>query len=266
MDGKASVIRAWDQRYVQQQGARGVVRTITATLVSSPGCPCIDAFPIPPATNEMGTYLDALRALLSSYASIDLFRVVMYDAGACSEANARGTRALGLHYVMQLNEAQPTLFSEARRVLGGEREHVVELADQHERVRYRLRITRGLEGFLDWRHLRTIVHAHRETLAADGGVRGRGDRYFVSSMAPDSLEPAGWARLIRARWAVENNNHHTFDTALAPPGLILTPASPNLTATTRSSRHAAGAAMYASGRPIESGVTAPRLDPTGPLT
>ena len=35
MDGKASVIRAWDQRYVQQQGARGVVRTITATLVSS---------------------------------------------------------------------------------------------------------------------------------------------------------------------------------------------------------------------------------------
>ena len=32
MDGKASVIRAWGQRYVQQQGARGVVRTITATL------------------------------------------------------------------------------------------------------------------------------------------------------------------------------------------------------------------------------------------
>lgn len=130
MDGKSTSIRAWDQRYVQQQGARGVVRTVTATLVSSPGCPCIDACPIPPATNEMGTYLDALRTLVASYRGIDLFRVVMYDAGACSEANARGTRELGLHYVMQLNEAQPTLLAEARRLLDGMGVHLVELDEQ----------------------------------------------------------------------------------------------------------------------------------------
>jgi hypothetical protein len=215
MDGKATAIRAWDGRYAQQQGARGVVRTVTATLVSSPGCPCIDAFPIPAATNEMGTFLPALTELVETYKGIDLFRVVMYDAGACSEANAHGTRKLGLHYVMQLNDAQPTLFAEARRVLECAPEHVIEFADQGGRVRYRLRMTRELEGFLDWEHLRTVIHIHRETLGKDRTVVRHGDRYFVSSLADTALDAEAWVRLIRARWAVENNNHHTFDTALA---------------------------------------------------
>jgi len=163
----------------------------------------------------MGSYLEALRALVATYKSIDLFRVVMYDAGACFEANARATRGLGLHYVMQLNEAQPTLFADARPVVASAPEHVVELADQGGRVCYRIRLTRELEGFLDWKHLRTIVHTHQETLAKDGAVLRRGDHYFITSLVPTAFDPTGWARLIRARWRVENNNHHTFDTALA---------------------------------------------------
>lgn len=215
LDGKATPLRAWDEHYVQRQGARGMLRTITATLVSTPGCPCIDAFPIAPATNEMGAYLPALRQLIATYGSLDLFRVVMYDAGACSEANARGTRELGLHYVMQLNEAQPTLHAEARRVLPSELEHLVELADQGGRVRYRIRITRQLQGFLNWVHLRTVLHVRRETLSSEGLVTGSGDRYFVSSLPHDSHTPKEWVRVIRARWGVENNNHHTFDTVLS---------------------------------------------------
>lgn len=215
MDGKATTIRAWDQRFVQRQGSRGAIRTITATLVSSPGCPCIDAWPIPPSTNEMGSYLDALRALVDNYKGIDLFRVVMYDAGACSEANARGTRALGLHYLMQLNDAQPTLFAEARRLLDPARAHIVELAEQGGRVRYRIKATAEIEGFLDWAHLRTVIHVHRETIDRHGAVTRQGDRYFITSLSDTSLAPEQWARLIKARWAVENNCHHTFDAALA---------------------------------------------------
>jgi len=90
---------------VQQQGDHGVVRTITASLVSTPVRPCcLDAYPIPAVTNEMGSFMDALRALVAAYAGLDLFRVVMYDAGACSEANARGIRDLKLQYVMQLTD------------------------------------------------------------------------------------------------------------------------------------------------------------------
>jgi hypothetical protein len=215
MDGKATTIRAWDARYAQRQGSHGVIRTITASLVSSPGCPCIDAWPIPPSTNEMGSYLDALRALIAAFRTLDLFRIVMYDAGACSEANARGTRELGLHYVMQLNQAQPTLFAEAKRFLDAEPAHVVELDEQGGRVRYHIKVTAQLQGFLDWQHLRTVVHVHRETIDRHGAVTRQGDRYFVTSLSHTSLEPEQWARLIKARWAVENNCHHTFDAALA---------------------------------------------------
>lgn len=215
MDGKATPLRAWDERYAQQQGARGMLRTITAALISSPGRPCIDAWPIPPSTNEMGSYLDALRALVRTYRGIDLFRVALYDAGACSEANARGTRELGLHYVMQLKQTQPTLMAETRRLFLGAPSHVVELDDQAGRVRYHIRITSEIIGFLDWDHLRAVLHVRRETLSRDGVVTGQGDRYFVTSLAADTLDAAEWARLIRARWGVENNCHHTFDSALA---------------------------------------------------
>jgi hypothetical protein len=109
LDGKVTAIRAWDDRFVQRNHGKGLVRTVTATLVSNAARVCIDAIPIPPRTNEMGVYADALRQPVATYASLDLFRVVMYDAGACSEANARTSRELGLHYVMVLNEAQPTL-------------------------------------------------------------------------------------------------------------------------------------------------------------
>ena len=54
----------------------GVVRTITCTLISSSAKPCIDALPIPAATNEMGWFEVALRKLVDAYRGIDLFRMV----------------------------------------------------------------------------------------------------------------------------------------------------------------------------------------------
>jgi len=212
MDGKATSIRAWDHDYAQQQGSRGVIRTVTATLVSSAVRVCLDAHPIPASTNEMGTYVSALERLVAAYASLDLFRVVMYDAGACSQANARATRGLGLHYVMVLNEAQPTLHAEAKRLDMGPGTLVT---DDQKRVRYTVWRNEELAGFLDWSHLKTIVRVRREELDARGQVSATGERYFVTSLRQDALTPAQWATLLRARWGVENNCHHTFDTAFA---------------------------------------------------
>jgi len=45
---------------------------VTSCLISSPACPAIDAYPIPPATNEMGIFPKALDALLEAYGSLDL--------------------------------------------------------------------------------------------------------------------------------------------------------------------------------------------------
>ncbi len=148
MDGKATAIDAWNSPLVQRQGQRGMVRTVTATLISSQVRACVDAFPIPATTNEMGIYPTALDALLDAYSGLDLFRVVMYDAGACSEANAGHTRGRGLHYVMVLNDGQPTLANEARQVLGGldEQRGTVVLHDDSRTVRYTLWSTDELAG------------------------------------------------------------------------------------------------------------------------
>ncbi|MGE5787617.1 MAG: PIN domain-containing protein, partial [Myxococcales bacterium] len=60
----------------------------------------------PAWTNEMGTFARALDALLEAYGNLDLFRLVTYDAGACSKANAEHTRSRGLHYLLGLKGSQ----------------------------------------------------------------------------------------------------------------------------------------------------------------
>ena len=46
-----------------------------------------------------------------------------------------------------------------------------------------------------------------------GVVIERDDRMFVSSLNPKRLTAAQWLLIARRHWAVENENHNTFDTA-----------------------------------------------------
>lgn len=232
MDGKSTTLRAWDHDLAQQQGSHGVVRTITATLVSSAARVCLDAHPIPAQTNEMGAFREALQALLDAYSGIDLFRTVMYDAGGCSQANAAFVREKGLHYVMVLNDSQPTLAAEAKRCLGslGDCEAAVVVDDRQQRVRYALWLTEDLAGLLDWDHLRTVVRIRRQVLDAHGQARHEGERYFVTSRPAAALQAGQWVTLLRARWGVEST-HHTLDTVFAEDDQPWFPTSPRGTLT-----------------------------------
>jgi hypothetical protein len=83
---------------------------MTAVLSSCEACPCIDVYPIPAVTNETGTFERSLDALLAVYGHIDLFRLVTYDAGACSKSNAQYITDRGLHYLLSLKGSQPELW------------------------------------------------------------------------------------------------------------------------------------------------------------
>jgi hypothetical protein len=48
-----------------------------------------------------------------------------------------------------------------------------------------------------------------------GAVIERDERMFVSSVDPSELTAAQWLLLVRSHWGVENQNHHTLDTAFA---------------------------------------------------
>lgn len=225
MDGKCVTLPAWDDRYAQRQThsnggrAHGALRTVTSCLLSSSASPCIDVFPVPAETNEMGAFRGALDHLIEAYARLDIVRTVLYDAGACSKANADYTREKGINYRFVLFEGQPNLLAEARRHHSARSKK--EADDVTEEVRGGGLWRRSVyvetieEGWLDWDHLRTCVRFVSEHLDKDGNVICSDERYYISSLPADRLLASRWNLLLRRRWAVENECHHTFDTVFA---------------------------------------------------
>jgi predicted transposase YbfD/YdcC len=221
MDGKATAIAAWDDKYAQRQthsggfGVSGVVRTVTSCLTSSAAKVCVDASPIPPHRNEMSHFCHAFDSLLEAHSS--LFQLITYDAGAASLANASYVVEAGKDYLFALNSAQPTLYAEARAHLG--RRSVRDADETTEdvvgpyTVTRRIYLTEELSGFLDWSHLRTVARVTYEKIHRDTGeIMEEDERYFLSSLPVERLSPKQWMQVIRSHWAVENNCHHTWDT------------------------------------------------------
>ncbi|GEM_PF-2660762 len=66
---------------------------------------------IPPETNESGVFADVVQRLATEYG--ELFRVVTYDSGANSRANARFELDLGRHPI-EPAWSRPLLASAAR--------------------------------------------------------------------------------------------------------------------------------------------------------
>jgi len=222
LDGKSTAIAGCDDFYAQRQSQgdgihfTSLLRTVTCTLVSAAAKPCIDAIPIPASTNEMGHFATALREVVRAYAPLGLFRVVSYDAGACSLDNANLVREFRLDYLFGLKSTQPTLLVEAKRLLehkpSTEADAVSEDVVGGKVVTRRAYITEEMADFGGWGHLRTVLRIESETRTRDGALVAHENRYFLASLRRDALDDAQWLRLVRLHWGVENNCHNTFDT------------------------------------------------------
>jgi hypothetical protein len=222
MDGKATALPSCDDYYAQRQSQNegrllvGLLRTMTCSLVSSRARVCIDAAPIPASTNEMGQFESTLRGLMTAYRGLDLFRLVSYDAGACSESNAAVIRAMGLHYLLGLKGTQPTLLGEAERLLGAlGPEHAVAQSDDAmgagKRWVRRLYLSAEIAAFGGWEHVRTVLRVESEQLDDKGRRGAYENRYFLASLPLARLTASQWLLLVRRHWGVENNCHHTLD-------------------------------------------------------
>lgn len=224
LDGKRTAISGCDDHYAQRQTQSeqsplvGAVRTVTATLVSSAARPVIDVIPIPASTNEMGYYEHALRTVFSHYSRCDLFRLITYDAGACSAHNGQVTCDLGLHYLFRLKHPHTSLLDELYRALHSltQRECAAFTEDQNgqQLVRRSLWLVDSstIVAPAGWEHLRSVLRVRSELLDTRGNVTASNDRYFVSSMPVSRLEPEQWLRIIRKHWGVELA-HQTLDQA-----------------------------------------------------
>lgn len=212
---------AWAERYAQRSSGsrKRLMRTVTCSLVSGRAKPCIDAVPIPAVTNEMGHFATVVRGLAATYGRSDLFKLVSADAGNCSEANGRlVVNELKLHYLFRLKADQPTLLAEARRLLGrlGPEQALAKTVDvvgSTTETRW-LYLTDELAGYLDWEHLQTVVRIHKEKHDIETGkLLEQKDHYAISSLPIDALSADQWLHAFRSHWGVENQCHHTWDTA-----------------------------------------------------
>jgi hypothetical protein len=228
LDGKATALPALNHPLVQNQYPElglpyGLARTVTCSLVSAPGRPCIDAIPIPAATNEMGHFQAAFRSLVETYGP--LFEVVTYDAGGFSRANADAVVAAGKHYLFALKDEHRAMCKLAVELLAVENvlARTEDVLDNNTTVVRSLRLLRADPSWSYgdgktpeqsvWPHAKAFlsveyVKVHR------GVVVERDERMFVSSYDPTRLTPAQWLLLVRSHWGVESA-HYTLDTAFA---------------------------------------------------
>ena len=223
LDGKVVATNTWDAagRIAQVQhladgSARALARTVTSCLISCAARICVDMHIIPPETNESGVFADVVQRLVTEYG--DLFRVVMYDSGANSRANARVVLDLGRHYVFSVKAEQPNLLAECKRQLGRKRPstavHIGSTVNGGKVVTRTVWVVKMAADYLEYPGLQTGIRVRSETFDKTTEKTTREDRFYVSSLTLDALNGAQWATMIRRRWAVENECHNTFDRIL----------------------------------------------------
>jgi hypothetical protein len=242
LDGKVITVPASDDWYAQRQtqdddSVRGAVRTVTAVLTSSRARPCIDVMPIPAPTNEMGIFEAAFEQVVKVYGHLDLFRLVTYDAGACSAANASAVRQQGYHYLLGVKGNQPELLREAQLWLGNrtDADAISEDIERGYTVTRSVYLGQASAGPEGWGHIRTVLRVVSEKRDPHGRVVATEERYFVSSLPSCRLTGHQWLLVVRRHWGVETA-HQVLDTAFKEddrPIIVENPRATVVVATVR---------------------------------
>jgi hypothetical protein len=241
LDGKKTSTRIGDDGQMAQtvsdfegETPKFSVATITACLISTLSKICLDAIPMPANTNEKGFFKVVLQSLLATYGK--LFKMVTYDAGGNSKANANFVHTQGLFYLFAVKSDQPTLFKRAQQLLANlGPELSLAMTDEilsGEKVIRRVWITTAMNGFHRWSHLQIVLRVECQTIdPKTGAVKATYSRYFVTNAPQGTLSPEQWLLVVRSHWAVENNCHNTFDKIfqedrrpfiLQPHGMLVT--------------------------------------------
>jgi hypothetical protein len=191
----------------------GVIRVITGVLISAVGRPILGATPVPGHTNEQGHFKQAFGELVRAYGRY--FRVVLYDAGAASQSNAKAVLAAGKQYFFQIADPQWVMYQTIELLLSG-----VDPVVHTEEVKGSKRVVRELtmlpvkktrKNLTIWEHAQTILKVYSKTYE-DGVLTGTKTRTFVTSLVASELSPEKWLELIVLRWGVETV-HQILDCA-----------------------------------------------------
>ena len=192
-----------------------LLRTTTATLITAPGRPLLGATPIPRETNEMGWFQKSFGDLVRVFGK--QFEMVMYDAGAACEANAKAVVDAGKHYFFQLADARHDIYKTLEYELADAEiahESVERISSGKNMVRrlYRVpNVSTSADGLV-WPSAKTLFKVESWTTENGQRVGKTETRYFVTSMEGSQLRSEQWLRLVVMRWGVETC-HQILDVA-----------------------------------------------------
>ena len=190
----------------------GVIRVITAVLISAIGRPLLGASPVAGSTNEVSHFKQAFGELAQYYRRY--FRLVLYDAGAASITNAATVVKAGKHYLFQIADPKWVMYKTVELLLNNKIPVAID-----EQIKSNKRLVRQLymcpvvktntpkvnQKICDsvmWPHIKTIFKVVSLVYENDKLISTK-TRFFVSSMSADELKADKWLELIVARWGVE---------------------------------------------------------------
>ena len=223
IDGK--VIATDDQRLHPESldhnrrpdGGPYSVRVLRAVHVGSAVKPILDQHVIPGRQGEANNVIALVESLLEVFGRTNLLECVSFDAGLTSRENCHFIDEHGVGFIAALKGDQPTLHTEAVRLLGegeaaptGGWERVQEEVRGSRHVTLHFARTREMVGWHDWRCIRQVWRLR--TVRRRGARTEEQDRYFVTNLPWGRLKPEQCLAAIRAHWGIENDSNWTMDT------------------------------------------------------
>ena len=183
----------------------GEIRTINSALITAEGRPIVGSVPVPGNTNEQTTFKKAFGDLVRIYGR--LFKLVMYDAGAASEGNAKIVRKAGKHYFFQIANERWVMHQTAELLLRDKAPQALSTNDISENERVERELTMMSVGetrknLTMWKSVRTIFQIVTKHYK-DNTLCSTETRYFVTSMESSELPAGKWLELIILRWGIE---------------------------------------------------------------
>lgn len=196
---------------------RYILKALRAVHVSSPVKPALDQQVIPAGKGEANTFLPFVDEMLADFGGIGLLECITVDAGFTSRENMHGLNDRDLGFIAGLKGDQPTLFTEAKRLLGtDDREPMDGWQHKTEEVSGSRQVTRWfartaeMNGWHDWTCIRQTWRIRQRVVC--GGKETWEDRYFITNLPWGRLSRDQCVRAIRAHWGVENDCFWTLDT------------------------------------------------------
>ncbi len=229
LDGKVTALPTLNHPLVQNQHPEnglpyGLVRTVTCSLVSAAGRPCLDAIPIPADTNEVGWFQTAFRSVVETHGG--LFDLVTYDAGGFSRANADAVIAAGKDYLFALEDEHRAMCGLAVELLAAETviAPTEDVLDNETTVVRSLRLLRADPSWsygdgktpeeLVWGHAKAFLSVEYVKVKQALWSRGTSGCSCRATTRSGS-RPRSGSCSSAATGASRNNNHRKLDTAFA---------------------------------------------------